>query len=310
MLENVKLVQVHVLGIDIGGTKIAAGCVDANVQVLKTLTVPTLAEERLEVSLGQLWRAIDSLLDPQTRAIGICAPGPLNPKTGVVLNPSNLPHWRNVALAAMVRQRYGLPCQVENDANAAALAEGMFGAAQGYASVFYATLSTGIGAGIVLNGKIHHGKNGAAAEGGHVTIDYRNGPVCNCGSTGCIEAFASGTALAKAGLVPEELGAAIAIGNAEALEVLDTMSLQLAAWLGSVISLLDPDVIVLGGGLAQLGEPLFERLRQWTPHRTINRFAAGTPIVAAGLRQYTGIVGAAVTVLQVIDARSSPPARP
>ncbi|MBK5293980.1 MAG: ROK family protein [Acidobacteriia bacterium] len=292
----------HVLGIDIGGTKIAAGRVYGNAEVGETLVVPTLAQEPLEVSLGQLWKAIESLLTAETGAIGICAPGPLNPKTGVVINPSNLPHWHNVGLAAMVRDKYGLPCQVENDANAAALAEWMFGAAQGYASVFYATLSTGIGAGIILDGKIYHGKNGAAAEGGHVTIDYRNGPACNCGSIGCIEAFASGTALAKASIVPEELGKAIAGWNVEALQVLDGMARQIAAWLGSVISLLDPDVIVLGGGLTQFGEPLFSRLREYTPRRTINRFASGTPIVPAGLRRNTGIIGAAVTVMQVIGA--------
>lgn len=265
-----------VLGVDIGGTKIAAGRVDESARLLSRGEWPTLAREPLERSLAQVYAAIEEQLAGDVAAIGIAAPGPLNPHTGTILNPSNLPAWRDVPLASLVAARFGLPCRVENDANAAGLAEALFGAGRGCASVFFATISTGIGAGIILNGKVYHGKNGAAAEGGHVTIDYRSPVICNCGTPGCIEALASGTAIERDGGYD-----------------LNDLGVKLGAWLGSVVSLLDPDVIVIGGGVSRIGELLFERLRREMPRRTINQFAAATPIVPAELGQDCGIIGAA-----------------
>lgn len=289
-----------VIGVDIGGTKIAAGRVDERAQVSDEVTLPTLAGEPLEVSLAQVYAAIERCRDVRTAAIGICAPGPLNPKTGVVINPPNLPQWRDVPLARLVSRRFQLPCRVENDANAAGLAEVLFGAARGMESVLYVTLSTGIGAGIVLNGRIYHGKNGAAAEGGHVTIDYRSRAICNCGVPGCIEALASGTAMAARDPrypTAESIGAGVAAGEPAAVAILDDTCEMLAAWMGSVISLLDPDMIVVGGGVSRIGDPLFSRLRRLVPSRTINQFAAQTPIVPAALAGQVGIIGAAAVML-------------
>ncbi len=277
---------VLVLGVDIGGTKIAAGQAinaGAEIRIQNSIMLPTLAADGYKTSIAQLYRAIEHCLIPEVKAIGICAPGPLNPKTGVVLNPPNLPGWRNIPLAQQIRDRYGLPCCVENDANAAGLAEAKFGAARGYDSVLYVTISTGIGAGIILNGRIYHGKNGAAGEGGHVSIDYRSQAICNCGTPGCIEALASGTALQSRGISPEAMTSA----------QLDELAVMLSAWLGSIVNLLDPDIIVVGGGISQIGEPLFTRLRAMVPQRSINQFAAQTPIVPALLASNVGILGAA-----------------
>jgi glucokinase len=297
-----------VLGVDVGATKIAAGVVNERAELLTPAAGPTRAAEGYEVSLGQIFQMIDRFTAWPFKAIGVCAPGPLNPKTGVVLNPPNLPGWRDVPLARMVAERYGVPCLLENDANAAALAESRFGAARGCASVFYVTLSTGIGSGIVLDGRIYHGKNGAAAEGGHVTVDYRTGAFCNCGSRGCIETIASGTAMAARAcallseypetrlrdpITAETIGRAAAEGDPLATYILDGAAEAIGAWLGSIISLLDPDMIVVGGGVSQIGDPLFSRLRRIAPRRTINQFAAGTPIVPARLRPHAGILGAA-----------------
>jgi len=301
-----------VLGIDIGGTKIAAGMVEKGGHLLASVVAPTRAANGYEVSIAQLYTAIDQLIREEISAIGICAPGPLNPKTGVVINPPNLPGWRDVPLAELVERRYKIRCRVENDANAAGLAEALMGAGRGFGTVFYATLSTGVGAGIIINGKIYHGKNGAAAEGGHVTIDYRSEAVCNCGSRGCIEVLASGTAMTRraSGLIgeypasvlgaepvtAEAIGRAAAAGDPLGLRILEETAEMLGAWLGSMISLLDPDVIVIGGGVAQIGEPLFSRLRRITPGRTINQFASETPIVPAQLGSDAGIIGAAAAV--------------
>ncbi len=286
-----------VLGIDVGGTKIAAGLVNERAEILASAVVPTRAGEGYAVSLGQLYAAIRACLRGEVSAIGICAPGPLNPKTGVVLNPPNLPGWRDVPLAELVAREFSRPCRVENDANAAGLAETRFGAARGCASVFYVTLSTGIGTGIILDGRIYHGKNGQAGEGGHVTIDYLSPTRCNCGLAGCIEALASGTAMARRGMAPEAIAAAVEAGDPRAVQILEETAHMLAAWLGGMISLLDPEIVVIGGGVSQIGEPLFARLRRMAPARSINPFASSTPIVPAQLGANAGILGAAAVVL-------------
>jgi len=279
-----------VLGVDLGGTKIAAARVNEGAEVLHSITLETRAAEGFETSITQLHRAIEQCLTGEVSAIGIAAPGPLDPRTGVILNPPNLPGWRDIPLAELVARRYELPCRVENDANAAGLAETLWGAARGCRHVFYATLSTGIGSGIILDGKIYHGAHGAAGEGGHVTIDWRSSAICNCGTPGCIEALASGTAIARRGRRPEDLVA----GD----PLLEEICRMLAAWLGSVISLLDPEIIVIGGGVSKIGGPLFARLHDLVPGRTINQFAARTPIVPAELGDHAGLLGAAAVVLQ------------
>ena len=280
-----------VVGVDIGGTKVAAALVSARgegrPETGPSVVVPTRAADGFEVAFGQVCRAIDACMDESVSAVGICAPGPLNPRTGVVINPPNLPGWVNIPLAEMVSARYGMPCRVENDANAAGLAEALFGAGRGFSSVFYVTLSTGVGAGIILNGKIYHGRNGAAAEGGHVSIDYRSSSICNCGVPGCIEALASGSAILRRGQDPAALTA----------EQLDEVTTMLGAWLGGVVSLLDPEVVVIGGGMTRIGEPLFGALREKMPRWTINQFASETPIVRADFVDECGILGAASVVL-------------
>ncbi len=287
-----------VLGVDIGGTKIAAGVVSESAEILDLVTVPTRAQQGFEAAIAQVHFAIRSVCRSDVRAIGIASPGPLNPRTGVVINPPNLPGWTDVPLAGIVHKEYGLPCRVENDANAAGLAEARFGAARGYTNVFYATLSTGIGAGIILDGKVYHGKSGQAAEGGHVTIDWRSTECCNCGVPGCIEALASGSAIQRRyGEAPEAIADAAARGDARAAAVLGEVAEMIGAWLGGVVSLLDPDIIVIGGGIAQIGEALFARLRAAVPKRTINRYAAETPIVPAALGANAGVLGAAAGVL-------------
>jgi glucokinase len=269
-----------VLGVDIGGTKIAVGRVNERAEVADPRTTPTRAAEGVEVSLAQVWRAIEDGLTPEVKAIGICAPGPLNPKTGVVLNPPNLPGWRDLPLAALASEKFGLPARIENDCNAQGLAEAWYGAARGCSDVFYAAIGTGIGAGIILDGKIYHGRHGAAAEGGHLTIDYRSETKCGCGTPGCIEALASGYALERMGTYD-----------------LDEVAARLGAWLGGIVSLLDPEIIVLGGGVMRIGEPLFTRLRAIVPARTVNPYAAEIPIVPAHFGAEAGVVGAAAVML-------------
>ncbi|PYU78102.1 MAG: ROK family protein, partial [Acidobacteria bacterium] len=163
----------------------------------------------------------DSTKRPRIEAIGICAPGPLNPVTGIIINPPNLAIWHNYPLAEEMRRLYNVNVKIDNDANAAALAEAKWGAGRGYRNIFYASIGTGIGTGIIFDGRIYHGRTGAAAEGGHIGIDS-NGPICNCGKRGCVETLAAGPAIGRRGgqklsKYPKSPLCELASGNADAV---------------------------------------------------------------------------------------------
>jgi glucokinase len=315
-----------IIGIDVGGTKVAGGLVNQKGRLVESQIVPTHAEKGFEKSYAQIIQLIGRLLraaggKDNVGGIGICAPGPLNPKTGVVLNPPNLPGWRNIELAKMVGKEFGLPAKLENDANAAGLAEVLFGAAVGYKDVFYVTVSTGVGTGIIIDRKIYHGKNGIAGEGGHVSIDYRSPYHCGCGTYGDIEALAAGPAMARRARVmleqehslpsllrdlthgraeqitPLLIQQAAAHGDRVAKTILDETGFLLGFWLANMISLFDPEAIVIGGGVSHIGKPLFDKIRTTIPHHTINGFASQTPVLPAKLKKDVGVYGAAAIFL-------------
>ena len=306
-----------ILGVDIGGTKIAVGLVDHTGKILKQTRTPMVGKGTAEAGLQAVISAIDSLIwANKVLGIGICAPGPLDPETGVVLNPPNLPCWRNFPLAKRVTDKFHLPVKVDNDANAAALAETRWGAARGYRYVFYATIGTGIGTGIVFDGRIYHGSTGSAGEGGHVSIDYR-GPLCSCGKRGCIEILAAGPAIgarARTKLAAEAsrhsaildlangdltavsselVGQAYAAGDPLAREILlDTVEV-LTPWLGNIVDLLDPDVLVMGGGVAAMLKPFFDDIKKRLPSWCVNPRASEIPLVMAHYGADAGIAGGA-----------------
>jgi glucokinase len=233
----------------------------------------------------------------------------------MILNPPNVPCWRNFRLGERIAARYKIPVRVDNDANAAALAETRWGAAQGYRYVFYATVGTGIGTGIVLDGRIYHGHTGSAGEGGHVSIDYR-GPVCGCGKRGCIEILAAGPAIGArarsklagssrpsamlelaggnmSGVTSEMVGKAYASGDAVAREVLQETVELLTVWLGNIVDLLDPDVLVMGGGAAVMLGPFFADIKSGLPKWCVNPRASEIPLVMAHYGADAGIAGGA-----------------
>ena len=315
MIESAK----GALGVDIGGTKVAVGIVDRQGKILAQTRQPMVANRTAEEGLNAVLCAIDSMRSSarmEIEGIGICAPGPLDPERGVVLNPPNVPCWRNFPLAEKVSAKYSVPVKVDNDANAAALAETLWGAARGFRYVFYATIGTGIGSGIVLDGSIYHGKTGSAGEGGHVSIDYR-GPVCACGKRGCIEILAAGPAIGLrartkvaadpargslllslangdlAAVTSEKVARAYAQGDALAKEILlETVEL-LEPWLGNIVDLFDPDVIVIGGGVAAMLQPSFEEMKRRLPVWCVNPHAAEIPLVMAHYGADAGIAGGA-----------------
>jgi glucokinase len=305
------------VGVDIGGTKVAAGLVDADGEISAQTREPMISSSSAQEGLNAVLSAIARVMpdgEVDVGGIGICAPGPLDPKTGMILNPPNLPCWRNFPLAESVQKLHSVPVKVDNDANAAALAETRWGAARGYQNVFYATIGTGIGTGIVFDGKIYHGRTGSAGEGGHVSIDYQ-GPICRCGKPGCIEILASGTAIAQrarqelaagakssmlelaggdlAALTGEIVGKASDAGDALASRILAEATEMLALWLSNIFDLLDPEVIVIGGGAAALYRPFFGKLQERISHLTVNPRADEVPILSAHYGADSGIAGGA-----------------
>src|SRR6266851_4697204 len=312
----------HFVGVDVGGTKVAAGLVESSGKITRQTRTPMVATDAVAglaavtSAMGAVYSAAD--LSPQLKSsisgVGICAPGPLNPQTGVIINPPNLPGWRNFPLAAEISKAYSLPVRVDNDGNAAALAEALWGAGRDYRNVFYATIGTGIGSGIVFDGRIYHGRTGAAAEGGHMSIDYR-GPRCGCGKLGCIEAHASGPAIARrasekiaagrhsvilelagaqlARITGEMVGRAYATGDPLAKELLQETATFLAIWLGNIVDLLDPDVLIIGGGVASLLQPFFAEIRDQLPRWCVNPHCLEIPLVTAHYGSDAGIAGGA-----------------
>jgi glucokinase len=300
---------------------VAAGLVDSTGKIIRKARVPMMATADAATGFNAVKGAVEALQAevPEARSaikgIGICSPGPLDPRSGVVLNPPNVPCWRNFPLGAETERAFGVPVRVDNDANAAGLAEALWGAAAGYANVFYATLGTGIGTGLVFDRKIYWGRNGSAGEGGHTTIDYK-GPRCGCGKRGCIEILCSGPAIAlrarakiaaanpatkmldlAGGVVEkvkaEHVGQAYRSGDALATEVLEETAALLTVWLGNVVDWFDPDIMVIGGGVAGLMSSFFPRLKKDLPGWTINPRTSEIPLELARYSADAGIAGAA-----------------
>jgi glucokinase len=320
--------NVHVIGVDVGGTKVAAGLVNAAGEITFQSRTPMTANNAA-AGLAAVISAIDAVRAASNAeagtvspisGIGICAPGPLDPCNGIVINPPNLPGWRNFPLAAEVSKVYQVPVRLDNDGNAAALAEALWGAGRGFRNVFCATIGTGIGTGIVFDGQIYHGRTGAAAEGGHNTIDYR-GPRCGCGKLGCIEVLASGPAIARraaekvakllndgigrtstildlAGGQPDRItsemvGKAYEAGDSTAKDVLQETALLLTVWLGNIVDLLEPDVMIIGGGAGAMLRPFFGEIRNRLPEWCVNSHCQEIPLVAAHYGAEAGIAGGA-----------------
>ena len=307
-----------VLGVDIGGTKVAAGLVESDGNVVFKTREPMKTsgtDHEAMVAVHSVIRSCMAAASQKIFRIGVVSPGPLDISTGVVLNPPNLPCWVNFPLAENIEREHSLPAVVDNDANAAGLAEALWGAGAGYNSVFYATFGTGIGTAIVLDQKLYYGRTGMAAEGGHNTIDFRGPVVCGCGKPGCVEGLAAGPGIArrlrnrlKAGEATSALelagGDASKITAHEVVQawregdkvatgvVTETMDIA-SVWFGNVIDLLEPEVIVVGGGLGSLVSEWFGYIRERLPRWSINPRCQEIPLMPAKFGVDAGIVGAA-----------------
>lgn len=303
-----------VIGVDLGGTSIKSALVNESGEVLHRIARPTRAAEGPERVFNEIAACIQDLReqagDSEIVTVGIGAPGPANWQTGIVYSPPNLPGWKDVPLAEEIARRAGLPVYLENDANAACWGEFWSGAGRDVKSLCCLTLGTGVGGGIVLDGALLRGPDGTAGELGHLCVQ-RNGRACGCGARGCLEAYASVTGLvrtAREGLERGEDSSLRALGDdltgaavSEAAYNGDTFAKSVISetgeWVGvgvaSLINLLNPDMIVICGGMIEAGDLLFDAIRHTAKRQAFEVPAARAQIVPAALGQDAGVIGAA-----------------
>ena len=309
---------------DIGGTNMVVGLVPleggAVLGVQKLLTraetggedVVRRAVEAAEKSMVEVFEAEGGTRD-QVAGIGIGAPGPLNREAGILLEAPNL-GWRNFPLRSLVSDGLGLPAEVDNDANCATYGEWWVGAGQGSKVLVGLTLGTGIGGGLVLNGELHHGVSDAAGEFGHTTIDS-TGRKCKCGNYGCLEAYASGPNIAARAVEGIESGAesvlvelvegnlekvtaatvyeGVVLGDPYAHEVMKETAKFLGVGVANLINALNPDVVVIAGGVTRAGDHLFVPLVKEVRRRAFRSAVDACRIVPAALPETAGVIGAA-----------------
>jgi glucokinase len=302
------------IGVDLGGTKMLLGVLDGDSKVVW---------ESREASTGQSEGELVDLLvrevgearaaRPEIAAIGMGVPATIDHRNGLAVSAVNLP-IENLPIRDLVRERTGLPSYLDNDANVAALAEYLFGAARGHRDAVMLTIGTGIGGGLILGGEVYRGATGAGAELGHMAIEM-DGPPCqgNCPNRGCVETLASGTALGREGReaaerTPESaLGAmradgveidgravteAALGGDKTAIGVFDLVGRRLGVALANLANVFEPEVIVIGGGVIAAGDLLLEPARAELRDRALPPMRR-TPVVAAELGQDAGMIGAA-----------------
>ncbi len=318
----------YIIGVDLGGTKISVGATDTEGQGMYGLhSEPTLPEEGATSVINRISRMVLQTMSETMRetgadrkyflGVGVGAPGPLDRKKGVVIVTPNL-GWKDVPLRDMISSLTKLPVSLDNDANCATYGEWWTGAARGEKNVIGVTIGTGIGGGLILNGELYHGASDVAGEIGHTTIE-QNGRRCGCGNYGCLEAYASGPAIADrarealsddlnsilpalaggdaAMITAQTVYAAAAEGDAIAREVVRDTARYLGTGLASLLNIFNPGVVVIAGGVTQAGDALFEPLRVEVRKRAFRPAVEACRIVPGALPGTAGVVGAAAAFL-------------
>jgi glucokinase len=325
LINNLKQKRL-VLAVDLGGTKIITAIVSGDGQVVAKERGLTLADEGPTSVINRLLSAIDHLLsskniDPsELGGISIAAAGGIDiERGGVVTSSPHLPGWHEVPLRDMVREKYRVGTFLLNDSSAAALGEHRFGAGRGVNSLILLTIGTGIGGGIIIDGKLYQGPSGSAGELGHMTIDI-HGQRCVCGNIGCLETLVSGPAIANEAkkrinqgessslvdvaadkiedITAEEIGIAAQGGDLLALDIIHEAATYLGVGLVNLVNIFNPEMIIIGGGVAKLGDLLLDPARRVVQERAFPVSARAVRIVPAELGDEAGVLGAAVFALE------------
>jgi len=309
------------VGVDLGGTKIKIGLVNSSGRIINKISIDTFAKEGPDKVVSQIKKGIHTLLDTNKKTIqgiGIGSPGTVSLKKGTVENPPNLPGWDRVHLGRIITKEFGLPTFVENDANAAAIGELIYGAGKTLNSFLMVTLGTGVGGGIIYNKKLFRGENGGAGEIGHITIDH-HGPKCKCGSRGCLETYLGNNYLTKnvieqlkknkssliydmlngdlKKLNPRIIHEASLEGDKFAIGVINNVGTTLGHGMASIVNVFDISTVVIGGGVAGFGKPLFAAVKKSIQARVLTPLRPRIKVRQAKLKNNAGIKGASSLVL-------------
>ncbi|HEY3375404.1 MAG TPA: ROK family glucokinase [Candidatus Aquicultor sp.] len=304
------------IALDVGGTKIAAAVVDRDGRMRSSLQIdtPNVTTETVITAIKEtIAKLIDVFKAEEIVGVGLAVAGTIDFARGIIVESPNLP-FRNVSLHAIIESEFGLPTFMDNDGNLAALGELYYGSARGARDVVALTLGTGIGAGIIINGCLYRGETGSAAEIGHMVVQA-NGRRCSCGSCGCFEELASGRALVRiakelAARHPENLvvkGAGGEIeritgpmvteaaqhGDAVAMEAFKETGYWLGIGVNNIINIFNPQLVVLGGGMAEAGELVLEPVRRIVAECTLSPNKEVAQVVLADLGNQAGVLGAA-----------------
>ena len=305
-----------VVAVDLGGTKIRAALAQSDGQLLKIVRTSTEAERGPDAVIARMEQAIREAAGaawPEVSGIGIVAPGPLDPWEGVIIQAPNLPGWNNVPLKAIFEKSLQRPVRLGNDANLAALAEQQFGAGRGLKDLIYLTISTGIGSGIVIDDRLLLGAKGLGGEVGHIIVQP-DGPLCNCGSRGCLEAIASGTGIARrarerirergtsgqmivqlAGgleaITAESVGQAAQAGDPLAVALIRESAEVIGFAIITLMRLFNPQLIIIGGGVSQSGDLFFGPIHQTVQANLLRPYWEDCPIVPVTLGDDVGLLG-------------------
>ncbi|WP_426517434.1 ROK family protein [Diaminobutyricibacter sp. McL0618] len=313
-----------VVALDIGGTKLAVGVVDSSGAVYGMRVEPTRVAEGPDVTIERLFAMADKAMaeaavDPsEIAAIGISCGGPMDSVAGLLLAPLHLPGWIDVPITSLASARFGVPAILANDATAGAWGEYRFGAGQGMESLVYLTVSTGMGGGAVLDGRLHQGAAGNGGEFGHIMVKP-GGRLCTCGRHGCVEAYVAGSALADRAREMMADGRASILSTLPELTAIDvatyaaTDALAHEIWsegmelLGvavtDLVNILEPDAVILGGGVTRSGSILLDPVRDKVLREAMGPAADAVQIVLAGLGDAVCVVGAGAIALDVLSGR-------
>lgn len=314
----------YYIGVDIGGTKVLSALVDSKGKMINKVQVPTEADKGEEVIISNTVNSIKQVIEnseikkSKVKRIGVGSPGPLDIKKGMIIENSNL-SWSNVPIVKILEKIIGIPVILENDANAAALGENLFGAGKDADNIIYITISTGIGGGIIIDRNIFHGGKGNAGEIGHMTLVPDSNYQCGCGNYGCFEAVASGTAIArrgkevltknknslivkysnnKADLIDAPLIAKAARdGDREAIEIYQLTGRLLGVGIANIVNLFDPEIVVLGGGVMHSKDLFYSELNDSLKERALQYNLKNLEIKEAKLGKDTGVMGAVAVAM-------------
>ncbi len=314
----------YFIGIDLGGTKILTAIAGKDGDILARRKLPTEANKGQNKIIANIKETIKGVLEETGKIekditrIGVGSPGPLSVKKGIIYENSNLP-WKNVPIVKLLEEEVGIRVVLENDANAAALGEKCFGTGQGVDNLLYITISTGIGGGIIIDGKIYHGASDGAGEIGHMTV-HPDGPLCGCGNHGCFETLASGTAIAEMGRNAvvrsraqvlkglcqgdlNKIDAALVAqaayqGDQDAVRIFENAGSYLGIGIANLINLFNPEMIILGGGVMKAEDLFIECMYKTLEERALTASREELEICRAGLGDDTGVKGAIAVARQ------------